>query len=102
MARLSRLEVFCPEEVAVEQMMNRVVRRCFLFGTDPVSGKNFDHRKVWIEEQLRLQAACFGIDVLGFAILSNHFHLICGLDLTASRHGMTPKLTPGERGMSVP
>ena len=56
--------------------MNQVVRRCFLFGTDPVSGKNFDHRKVWIEEQLRLQAACFGIDVLGFAILSNHFHLI--------------------------
>ena len=52
------------------------VRRCFLLGDDPVSGKNYDHRKVWIEDQLRLLAAQFGIDLLGFAILSNHFHLI--------------------------
>ena len=76
MARLARVEVFSPDEVAIVHVMNRVVRRCFLFGIDPVSGKNFDHRKIWIEDQLRVQAACFGIDVLGFAILSNHFHLI--------------------------
>ena len=76
MARLARAEVFAPDEVAVVHVMNRVVRRCFLLGDDPISGKNFDHRKVWIEEQLRLQAACFGIDLLGFALMSNHFHLI--------------------------
>ncbi len=76
MARLARVEVFSPDEVAIVHVMNRVVRRCFLFGIDPVSRKNFDHRKIWIEDQLRVQAACFGIDVLGFAILSNHFHLI--------------------------
>ena len=71
MARLARAEVFDPSEIAIVHVMNRVVRRCFLFGDDPVSGKNFDHRKVWIEDQLRLQAACFGIDLLGFAILPN-------------------------------
>jgi hypothetical protein len=49
---------------------------CFLLGTDPVTGKNFDHRKEWIEQQLHRLAACFGIDLLGFSILSNHFHLI--------------------------
>src|ERR1700691_1600094 len=76
MARIARIEVFSPEEVAIVHVMNRVVRRCFLFGNDPVSGKNFDHRKVWIEDQLRVQAAHFGIDLLGFAILSNHFHVI--------------------------
>src|SRR5580704_9570939 len=76
MARLARGEVFAHDEVAIVHVMNRVVRRCFLFRTDPVSGKNFDHRKVWIEDQLRVQAANFGIDLLGFAILSNHFHLI--------------------------
>ena len=76
MARLARGEVFSPDEVAVVHVMNRVVRRCFLFGDDPVSGKNFDHRKFWIEDQLRIQAACFGIDLLGFALMSNHFHLI--------------------------
>ena len=76
MARLARAEVFSSSEVAVVHVMNRVVRRCFLLGNDPVSGKNYDHRKQWIEDQLRRQAACFGIDLLGFAILSNHFHLI--------------------------
>jgi hypothetical protein len=48
----------------------------FFFGDDPISGKNFDHRKVWIEDQLRVQAACFGIDLLCFSLMSNHFHLI--------------------------
>lgn len=76
MARLARAEVFDPNEVAVLHVMARVTRRCFLLGFDSVSGKNFDHRKIWIEDQLRLLAANFGIDLLAFAIMSNHFHLI--------------------------
>ena len=76
MVRLARSEVFAHDEVAIVHVMNRVVRRCFLLGDDPVSGKNFDHRKGWIEEQLKQQARHFGIDLLGFAVLSNHFHLI--------------------------
>jgi hypothetical protein len=47
MARMARAEVFSPEEVAIVHVMNRVVRRCFLLGNDPATGKNFDHRKVW-------------------------------------------------------
>ena len=58
------------------EFKTRVVRRCFLLGNDPVTGKNYDHRKVWIEQQLQRLAANFGIDLLCFSILSNHFHLI--------------------------
>ena len=76
MARLSRAELFDPNEVAVLHTIGRVVRRCYLLGEDPVTGKNFDHRKVWIEQQLEIMAANFGIDLLSFSILSNHFHLI--------------------------
>ncbi len=76
MVRMSRAEVFDPQEVAIAHVLARTVRRCFLFGEDPITGKNFDHRKAWIEEHLRGFAASFGIDLLGFAILSNHFHLI--------------------------
>ena len=76
MARLARVEVFSPDEIAIVHVMNRVVRRCFLLGSDPVTGNNYDHRKTWIEEQLQRLASCFGIDLLCFAILSNHFHLI--------------------------
>jgi REP element-mobilizing transposase RayT len=45
-------------------------------GQDPISGKNFDHRKQWMDQKIELQAAHFGIDLLGQSILSNHFHLV--------------------------
>jgi len=45
-------------------------------GTDEFTGKNYDHRKTWVENELKRLAAGFGIDLLNFAILSNHFHLI--------------------------
>ena len=69
MVRLARSEVFDPDEVAIAHVYNRTVRRCFLMGDDPVSGKNFDHRKVWMEQYLKQFPAQFGIDLLGFAIL---------------------------------
>ena len=50
MARLARAEIFDPNEVAVLHLCAHVVRRCFLLGFDSVSGKNFDHRKTWIED----------------------------------------------------
>jgi hypothetical protein len=76
MARLARAEVFAPDEIAVVHVMNRVVRRCFLMGDDPLTGKNYDHRKQWIEDELRRLAARFGIDLIAHSILSNHFHLV--------------------------
>jgi hypothetical protein len=76
MARLARVEVFAADEIAIVHVMNRTVRRCFLFGEDSVSGKNYDHRKVWIDQQLAHQARYFGIDLLCQAIMSNHFHLV--------------------------
>jgi hypothetical protein len=76
MARLVRGDVFDPAEVSVFHCINRCVRRCFLCGDEPVSGKSYEHRKRWLEERLQFLAGCFGIDVLAFAILSNHFHVI--------------------------
>lgn len=76
MVRLARRETIDPNEIVVAHICNRTVRKCFLMGRDESSGKNFDHRKDWIEQYLRQFSAQFGIDLLGFAILSNHFHLI--------------------------
>jgi REP element-mobilizing transposase RayT len=76
MARLARADLVDPLEVAVFHCINRCVRRCFLCGDDPFTGRNYEHRKLWLEDRLRFLAGQFGIDVLGFAIMSNHFHLI--------------------------
>ena len=64
---LARLHVF----ICVQEWFGAA-----FFGVDPVTGKNHDHRKIWIEDQLKLLSANFEIDLLAFAILSNHFHLI--------------------------
>ncbi|QDV22498.1 hypothetical protein [Aureliella helgolandensis] len=74
MARLARANHFASEEIAIVHVFNRVVRRCFLLGYDPVTGKNYDHRKSWIEELLKQQAKFFAVDILAFSILSNHLH----------------------------
>ena len=52
MARIARVEVFAPDEIAIVHVLNLTVRRCFLMGNDPVSGKNFVHRKAWMETEL--------------------------------------------------
>jgi REP element-mobilizing transposase RayT len=76
MARLARAEVFDPKEVAIVHVMARTVRRCFLLGFDPLTSRSYDHRKDWIENKLRQLAASMGIDLLSYALMSNHFHLI--------------------------
>jgi hypothetical protein len=76
MARLARGDVFDPLEVSVFHCINRCVRRCFLCGHDPLTGRDFEHRKAWIEQRMRELAGLFGIDLLGLAIMSNHFHVV--------------------------
>ena len=52
MPRLARVEMFASYEAAIVHVLNRTVHRCFLLGNDPVSRKNFDHRKQWMESEL--------------------------------------------------
>jgi len=70
MARLARVEVFAADEIAVVHVMTRTVRRCFLLGDDALTGKNYDHRQQWVDDQLVHQAKHFGIDLLCQAIMS--------------------------------
>jgi hypothetical protein len=60
LTRLARAEVFAPDEIAIVHVMKRLVRRCFLLGNDPVTGINYDHRKTWVEAQLRRMAPVLG------------------------------------------
>jgi REP element-mobilizing transposase RayT len=47
-----------------------------LCGVDPLNGNDYEHRKDWIEQRLALLAAQYAIDVIGFSIMSNHFHVL--------------------------
>ena len=76
MPRTPRKLLIDPTEVGVFHCISRCVRRAYLCGSDRLSGKNFDHRKQWIQDRLEFLAGQFGIDVLGFAVMSNHLHII--------------------------
>ncbi len=76
MTRVNRADQLDPDAIEIAHVFNRLVRRCFLMGDDPVTGNNYDHRKNWVEAMMQVQAKYFAIDLLGFSIMSNHFHQI--------------------------
>lgn len=76
MARLARGEYLDPQTVQIVHVTSRCVRRAFLCGLDPYSGKCYEHRREWIRDRLEFLASIFAIDCLTFAVLSNHLHLI--------------------------
>ncbi len=76
MPRIPRSLLFDPAEPGIYHCVNRCVRRAFLCGVDRMTGKNFDHRKEWIQGRLEYLAGQMGLDVLGFAVMSNHLHVV--------------------------
>ena len=76
MARLARGKYLHPQTVQIVHTVHRCVRRAFLCGHDPVTGKSHEHRRQWIRNRLEFLASVFGIDCLTYAVLSNHLHLV--------------------------
>src|SRR5258707_6050965 len=76
MPAYARKEIVDETQVGVYHGVSRCVRRAFLCGTDAYSDRNFDHRKGWLQDRMDELAAIFAVDVLGFSIMSNHFHVL--------------------------
>ena len=56
--------------------VSRCVRRSWLCGDDPYSGKNFDHRREWVRERAKKLVGHFAVEVLAYAVMSNHSHFV--------------------------
>lgn len=71
-------QVVAPDGVSVVlHCYSRCVRRAFLCGVDHETETSYEHRKQWIRDRLEFVASVFAIDIMGFAVMDNHFHLIC-------------------------
>ena len=59
--------------------MGQALRRAFLCGVDHYSGQNYEHRRQWVVDRIRLLSSLFAIDVCAYAVMSNHYHLVLKL-----------------------
>ncbi len=56
--------------------LSHFFRCAFLCGFDPLTNTDFSHRKAWIRDRLKELAAAMAIDVLDYAVLDNHLHVV--------------------------
>ncbi len=60
--------------------VSRCVRRAFLCGKDDQSGRNYEHRRGWVEKRLLELSKSFAVDICAYAIMHNHSHIVLFVD----------------------
>jgi REP element-mobilizing transposase RayT len=75
----ARKNLISVEDTPYYHLVTRCVRRTFLCGVDKASGKNYEHRRQWIEDRIRVLSSLFAIDLCSYAVMSNHIHIVAKL-----------------------
>jgi hypothetical protein len=75
-AGCARKEILDPLTIQVVHCWARCVRRCFLCGRDPRTGKDYTFRRQQIVSREKLLARLFAVEIAFHAELSNHLHLV--------------------------
>lgn len=82
---LPRSSTVAPDAAGFYHCISRCVRRAWLCGDDPLTGRNFDHRRDWIERRLIQLADSFAVGLYAWAVMSNHTHVVLRIDPRAPR-----------------
>ena len=77
---LPRSHIAPPDIPGTYHCVQRCVRRALLCGVDEYTGRNFEHRKAWVEKRLHWIAGSFAVAIHAYAVMSNHLHLVVGID----------------------
>ena len=76
MPSCARKEILDPLTQQVVHCWARCVRRCFLCGRDPRTGKDYNFRRKQIVCREKLLARLFAVEIGFHAEMSNHLHLV--------------------------
>ena len=74
-----RKELVSTQDTPYYHIVSRCVRRTFLCGMDNKTGQNYEHRRQWIEDRIRILSSLFTIDICSYAVMSNHIHIVVKL-----------------------
>ncbi len=74
-----RSEQISIEDTPYYHITTRCVRRAFLCGFDKETNKDYEHRRAWIENRIRILSSLFGIDIPAYVVMHNHIHMACEL-----------------------
>jgi hypothetical protein len=56
--------------------ISRCARRAYLCGEDQETGRNYEHRRKWIVDQLMILAEVFAIEVCAYAVNNSQTHIL--------------------------
>ena len=72
--------LFDEEHAACYHVASRCVRGGFLSGFDRYTESNYDYRRRWVANRIEQLARSFAVEVFGYAVMSQHFHVVLGGD----------------------
>ena len=75
-----RSQLVSIDDTPFYNITSRCVRRSFLCGFDKVDGKNYEHRRDWVEQRIRLLSSIFAIEICAYSVMHNHLHLVIKLN----------------------
>lgn len=94
-----RAHLIDAENPGYYHLISRCVRRAWLCGLDDLTGRSFEHRRGWIEQQVTTLSQVFAVELYAYAVMSNHYHLVMRLDPRAPQ-GWTDE-TVAQRWVSL-
>ena len=77
---IPRKKLVDPENACAYHLVSKCTRGMYLCGWDRTTQKQYGHRRRWLVKRARSLAECFAINLLTYAVMSNHFHLIVIFD----------------------
>jgi hypothetical protein len=103
MPTYARRQIVVEDTVGVYHCIARCVRRAFLCGVDPYTGRDYSHRKEWILDRMRELAGLFAIEVCGYSVIITSISTRSGPDSPRRRRNRhTPRAATGSEACSGP
>ena len=94
-----RSQLVEPNAPGVYHCVSRCVRRAFLCGKDPLTGRDYEPRRQWIETRLLELAGIFAIGLYGYAVMHNHVHAVLAVNPSTAKRWSDA--TVAERWMAL-